>query len=87
MMRIDARLRRLPLLLMLALSLSGCAWRSAPQAPPAVEPPRLPAPPAALMESPPQPWLPRVQGSLSQWRQTLTPAAPASAACSSGCAK
>ena len=74
------------LLLMLALSSSGCAWRSAPQ-PGVVQPASLPLPPAELMQAPPAPWLPRVQTSLSEWRARLTPAAPGSVDCSSGCGR
>lgn len=63
------------LLIVLVLSLAACAT---PSAPPKVQPPQLPRPPAILME-PPEPglWSDLVQELLLRWRQSLTRANPA----------
>lgn len=58
------------MLLALVVSCAGCATASPPVS---VPPPRLPAPPAELMQPPPsETFSARVQRSLSQWRKTLT---------------
>ena len=64
------------LLLVLALSSTGCATRL-PAPPSQVQPPRVQPPAAELME-PPEPgsWSDSVRQRLLQWRKLLTPANP-----------
>ena len=65
------------LLIVLALSLSACGTFS-PQAPRPVQPPVLPAPPAALMDPPrSEPWSESVQRLLQRWQLLLMPQTPA----------
>ncbi len=65
------------LLIVLALSLSACGTFS-PPAPRPVQPPVLPAPPAALMEPPrSEPWSESVQRLLQKWQLLLMPQTPA----------
>lgn len=64
------------LLIVLALSLSACGTFS-PPAPRPVQPPVLPAPPAALMEPPrSEPWSESVQRLLQRWQLLLTSSVP-----------
>lgn len=57
------------LLLVLALSLAGCATSS----PPVVPPPKLPPPPSELMVDPPRPnYSERVHQLLLEWQRMLT---------------
>lgn len=63
------------LLMVLALSLMGCATSSPP---PQVQPPAIPQPPAELMISPePGLWLDSARQLFLNWRKLLTPANPA----------
>ncbi len=56
-------------LLVLVLSLAGCATSS----PPVVPPPKLPPPPSELMVDPPRPnYSERVHQLLLEWQKMLT---------------
>lgn len=59
----------------LALSATGCSTLSAP--PRDVQPPRLPAPPAELMEPPTSgSWSESVLQLFRKWQRLLTPQSP-----------
>lgn len=65
------------LLVLLAASSTGCGSLSPPQARP-VDPPRVPAPPADLMEPPSSgSWSESVQRLFQKWQRMLTDAKPA----------
>ena len=65
-----------PMLLLLAAISSGCASRSLQ--PPPVQAPRMPPPPAELMQ-PVEPglWSESVRKLFQRWQQLLTPQSPA----------
>lgn len=68
--------QRAVLLLVLALSLTGCATQWVQPKP--VQPVRLPPPPAELMQPPSSgSWSESVQQLFRRWQKLLTPGTPA----------
>lgn len=74
----NARFALVLLLMLLALSLTGCACNSPPSAPVTVEAPKLPARPPMTEPQPSQPYSESVRALLKTWRErlTATPATP-----------